>query len=169
MTVRAIFDRASVRQFTDDAVSDRQVEGMLRAAMAAPSACNQQPWEFYVVRDRETLERLAKATPYAAPTGRAACCIVPCMRTSGLTAPECAQQDMGACVENLLLAAADLGLGACWQAVYPSRDRVDNVRAALGAPDGLDPFCLVAVGVPATDPIPSGVKRYDETRVHRVG
>ncbi len=116
-----IFKRASVRRFTDDPMTDDEVRALLRAGMAAPSGGNQQPWEFYVVRDRATLQLLSEASPYAKPAAGAACAIVPCMRTEGLRFPEIAVQDMGACVENILLEAVDLGFGAVWMGIAPSR------------------------------------------------
>ena len=97
----AIFKRASVRRFTDDPMTDDEVRAVLRAGMAAPSGGNQQPWEFYVARDRATLQLLSEASPYAKPAAGAACAIVPCMRTEGLRFSEIAVQDMSACVENI--------------------------------------------------------------------
>ena len=146
-----IFERASVRAFTDAPVSDEQARLLLRAAMAAPSAGNQQPWEFYVVRDPQMLAKLAGCSPYAKPTAKAPCCIVPCLRTQGLRFPGCASQDMGACVENILLEATRLGLGAVWQAIYPDPE-----------------FCLIAIGTPASEVHAKGADRYDESRVRWV-
>lgn len=164
--VDAIFKRASVRKFTRDLVTDDEVRALLRAAMAAPSAGNQQPWEFYVARDRETLRRLSEATPYAKPAAEAACVITVCARTEGLRFPPCVPQDLGACVENLLLEAVDLGLGAVWMGVAPEPDRVAAVAEVLGTPEGLEPFAMVAIGFPELEPTPKGRDRFDETRIH---
>jgi nitroreductase len=160
-----IFERASVRAFTDAPVSDEQARLLLRAAMAAPSAGNQQPWEFYVVRDPQMLAKLAGCSPYAKPTAKAPCCIVPCLRTQGLRFPGCASQDMGACVENILLEATRLGLGAVWQAIYPEPERMQAAREVLGLGDGLEAFCLIAIGTPASEVHAKGADRYDESRV----
>ena len=162
----AIFKRVSVRKYTDEPVSDEQVRQLLRAGMAAPSASNQQPWEFYVVRDKGTLEQLSKVSPYTGMTKDAAVAIAPCIRVEQLKMDLMADQDMGACVENILLEAVELGLGAVWQGVYPIRPLINAVRAILDVPCRLDPFCLIAIGHPAVEPEPTGPGRYDEERIH---
>lgn len=166
--MEAIYKRASVRKFTDEAVTDDQVRALLRAAMAAPSAGNQQPWEFYVVRDRALLAALAQTSSYAKPAAGAACVIVPCSRTEGLRFAPCVPQDMGASVENLLLEAVEQGLGAVWMGVSPVPERMRAVADVLELPAGIEPFALVACGRPATPPTPKGEERYDESRVHWV-
>lgn len=164
--IEAIAKRASVRKFTDEPVTEDEVRTMLRAGMAAPSGGNQQPWEFYVVRDRATLERLAEVTPYAKPAASAPCVIVPCMRTEGLRFPELAVQDVSAAVENILLEAVELGLGAVWMGIAPHPEDMAAVSAIVDAPADLEPFALIACGHPAVEPAPKGADRYDESRVH---
>ena len=164
--VDAIFKRASVRSFTDEPVTDDEVRALLRAAMAAPSAGNQQPWEFYVVRDSETLGKLSQTTPYAKPAANAPCVIVACSRTQDLRFPPCVPQDMGATVENMLLEAVDLGLGAVWMGVAPEVDRVGAVVEVLNVPVGLEPFAMVACGHPETEPVAKGPDRFEESRIH---
>lgn len=166
--MEAIYKRASVRQFTDDPITDDQVRALLRAAMAAPSAGNQQPWEFYVVRDPAMRAALSETSPYAKPAAGAACVIVPCSRTEGLRFAPCVPQDMGAAVENLLLEAVDQGLGAVWMAITPSPERMQAVTDVLDLPAGIEPFALIACGRPAAPPTPRGGDRYDENRVHWV-
>ncbi|WP_080801414.1 nitroreductase family protein [Arabiibacter massiliensis] len=161
----AIFKRASVRRFTDEPVTDDEVRALLRAAMAAPSAGNQQPWEFYVVRDEATRVRLSEATPYAKPAAAAPCVIAACTHTAELHFPMCAPQDMSAAVENLLLEAVELGLGAVWLGVAPEPDRIAAVSKVLGLPEGVEPFALVACGRPAEEPAPKGRDRFDESRI----
>lgn len=164
--VEAIFKRASVRKYTKDFVTDDEVRALLRAAMAAPSAGNQQPWEFYVVRDAETLRKLSETTPYAKPAAGAPCVIAACARTEGLRFPQCVPQDMSAAVENLLLEAVDLGLGAVWMGVAPDADRVAAVAEVLDTPASLEPFAMVACGFPADETVPQGKGRFDESRIH---
>ncbi|MBP3893998.1 MAG: nitroreductase family protein [Atopobiaceae bacterium] len=161
----AIYQRASVRQYTNDPVTDDDVRAILRAAMAAPSAGNQQPWEFWVTRDEAKREELAAASKYATPCRRAPLVLTFCLRIEARF-PSMLQQDMGACVENALIEAADLGLGAVWMGIYPEADRMEAVRAALALPDGVEPFALVAVGHPADTPEPQGAARFDDTRIH---
>lgn len=166
-----VFARTSVRAYTDEAVTEEQVERLLRAAMAAPSAMNQEPWEFWVVEGKVQLEALASASPYAKPTAHAALAIVPCLKTEGLPCPDMAEQDMGAAIENILVEATELGLGAVWQGIYPMEERVCATAQALGIPDdaGLAPFAIVAVGHPAKPISPTGPGRFDPARVHRIG
>ncbi|MFR5091216.1 MAG: nitroreductase family protein [Adlercreutzia equolifaciens] len=89
-----------------------------------------------------------------------------CQRTEGLRAPQDASYDMSASVENILIEAANLGLGAVWLGIAPEKDRMAAVDVALGSPRGVTPFALIAVGHPEQKPEPKGPTRYDETRVH---
>lgn len=164
--MNAIYQRCSVRQFTEESVSIGDIEKLMRAAMAAPSAVNQQPWEFFIARDETTRMALAATSPYGAPAKKAPCVIVACARTEGLRAPQDAPLDMSAAVENILIEAAELGLGAVWLGIAPERERMEAVAVALGSPKGLEPFALIAVGHPEHKPEPKGPSRYDETRVH---
>ena len=165
----AIFTRASVRAYEPDPVTDEQVERLLRAAMAAPSACNQQPWEFYVVRVADLLAKLGDATPYTKPTAVAPCCIVACYRADSPRLPF-VEQDLAAATQNILLEAVDLGLGCCWQGIAPVEERIEIVREILGAPEVVRPFCLISVGRPAEGAAkPRGAERYNSDRVHWLG
>ena len=164
--IEAVFERASVRKFADEPVSDDDVRALLRAAMAAPSAGNQQPWEFYVVRDAETLRKLSETTPYAKAAAGAPCAIVPCARTQNLRFPSCVPQDMSAAIENLLLGAVDMGLGAVWMGIAPEVDRVAAVAEVLDVPVGLEPFAIIPCGFPVEHPEPRGKDRFDESRIH---
>ena len=73
--MKEIFERRSVRKYTGEQVSDELVDKLLRAAMRAPSASNTQPWEFVVVRQRDTLDTLSKAQPYAKMLQQAPCAV----------------------------------------------------------------------------------------------
>lgn len=160
-----IFERVSIRRFTDEPVSPRAQERLLRAAMAAPSARNQQPWEFYLITSPGKLRELASCSPYARCLAGAPLGVAVCSRTS-CTVPEYAQIDCSAATENLLLEAVSLGLGAVWLGVAPRRERMDAVRRALSVPEGLEPFALVACGHPAESRPQED--RFDEARVHVV-
>lgn len=165
-----ILQRVSIRNYSDEPVSDADVQRLLRAAMAAPSACNQQPWEFWVVRGSDRLFHLSLCSAFARPTRKAAVAIVACMKTSKdeIRVPEMAPQDMGACMENLLLEATQMGLGAVWQGIYPDPKRMDKVAKLLGIEDREDlvPFSIVALGHPAQHPTPTGPDRFDPSRIH---
>lgn len=161
--MKEIFHRTSVRRYTGAPVEPVQVEQMLRAAMAAPSACNQQPWEFYVTARRDTLNALSACSPYAQMLQTAPLGFVVCYRTA-CQVPAYAQIDCAAATENLLLMADALGLGAVWIGIAPQEERMAAVREAIDLPAHLSPFCLVACGHP--DGERRQQDRYDPARIH---
>lgn len=166
--MESILNRRSTRRFTEQPVEETQLEFLLRAAMQAPSAKNERPWEFLVVQNRETLLQLSQADPYAGAVKNATTAIVllcrmdACGETEGVTFW---QQDMSAAAENLLLAAQELGLGAVWLALAPVRSRMDYVQKLLHLPEGVVPFAMIPVGGPVQWKTPDN--RYDSSRVHR--
>jgi nitroreductase len=160
-----IFSRKSVRSYTDQPVSEEQVETLLRAAMAAPTGMNVQPWRFVVVRDQAVKDALAG--PRGGMIAQAPVVIVVCGETTMMRKPwgqpdaEAVEvpngnwtQDCSAAAENLLLAAEALGLGAVWTAGYTYEDRVNPAREALGLPANVTPLCIIPVGYPAGDDQP---------------
>ena len=144
-----IFARKSVRSYTDEAVSPEQVETLLKAAMAAPSGMNAQPWRFVVVREQATKDKLAVG--FNKMIAKAPVVIVVCGKTTGKTGGENHNwtADCAAATENLLLAAEALGLGAVWTACYPYDDRMNPTIEALELPADVKPYCIVPVGHPA--------------------
>ena len=163
----AIFKRVSIRKYEDKPVEKEKIDRILRAAMAAPSAGNQQPWEFYVVTDREVIKKLAECSPYSGCAANAPAVIVPCTRTDGLMFPEIAEIDMSITTENILLEIVEQGLGGVWLAVAPFKDRMEKVDAVLGIGNKLHAFALVSFGYPAENK--EQQDRYDESRVNFVG
>ena len=162
-----IFTRVSIRKYEDRPVEQEKVEKILRAAMAAPSAGNQQPWEFYVVTDKEKIKALSECSPYAGCAAGAPVVLVPSYRTEGLMFPGLAQIDLSIATENALLEITALDLGGVWLAVTPEQERVEKVAKVLGTPESLVPFALVPFGYPAEGKLQQD--RYDETRIHYVG
>lgn len=160
-----IFHRTSIRKYTDQSVEADKTERLLRAAMAAPSAGNQQPWEFYVVTDKCTLIALSECSPYAAPLRSAPLGIVVCCQTE-CRMPEYAQIDCSAAIENLLLEADFLDLGAVWLGIAPLQERMNAARSILNIPEHLYAFSFIACGYPAEEKLQQD--RYDEARVHYV-
>ena len=147
-----IMTRASVRSYTDKPISTDKVEKMLKAAMAAPTARNQQPWAFVVVDSREILDELAEALPHAKMAAQAPLAIVACgdltKSLSGI-AQEYWVQDVSAAIENLLLAAHAMELGAVWTGVYPIPERVNDVVQVLSLPEHIIPLAVIPIGYPA--------------------
>jgi len=161
----AIYGRRSIRRYAEDPVSDEQVETLMRAAMAAPSAGNQQSWRFIVVRDRAVLQQLAEATPYSTMLADASLGVVVAGDTRDERHPGYWVQDCSAAIQNLLVAAHAIGLGAVWIGVHPVADRVENVRKACAVPDGVVPMAMISVGHPAEEKPPG--ERYRPEFVHR--
>ena len=163
--MKEIFDRVSIRKYTNQPVEEEKLLAILRAAMAAPSAGNQQPWEFYVVRDRDKLEALSKVGPYAGCTKAATVAIVSVYREK-LWASAYAQIDMSIAMENLWLACGEQGLGGVWLGIAPIEERMKQVEGILGIPDGLRAFAIFPLGYPAESR--KQQDRFDETRIHFV-
>ncbi len=162
-----IMSRSSVRKYSDKPIEQHKIDKLLRAAMAAPSAGNKQPWAIVVVDDKEILARLAQALPYAKMTEGAALAMVVCGDLSkGFQGKESEYwiHDCSAMSENILLAAHAMGLGAVWTGVYPMDERVEAVKTELGLPENIIPLNVIPMGYPVEENIvkdkwnPSAVK-----------
>lgn len=162
----SIYHRTSIRKFKNRPVEKEKIMEILRAGMQAPSAGNQQPWEFYVVTDPEKIQALAKASPFAGCAAGAGTVIVPVYRTEELQFPEFAQIDLSIAQENMWLRTDELGLGGVWLGIAPLKERMDRVRAILHLPSSVEAFSLFPVGYPAEDG--RQADRFDESRVHFV-
>jgi len=164
--LEAIFSRRSCRAYTDLPVAPELVEQLLRAGMASPTACNQRPWHFVVVDDRQMLDRVSDVQGYAPMLKTAPLAIVICSDggQAALSAPFW-PQDCAAAAQNMLIAARALGLGAVWLGLYPDAARVAGLRELLGMPETMTPFCVISLGHPAKAPRP--IDRYEPDRVHR--
>lgn len=164
--LQAILTRRSIRAFGSQLLTEEQVEQLLSAAMSAPSAGNQQPWQFIIIRERVRLDELAEILPYGKMLHQAPLGIVVC----GDTRLEQYKKDYwmldcSAATQNILLAAHALGLGAVWIGVFPVAERVQRVSLACDLPGYIIPHCVVAVGYPAEEKAAS--KRYNPERIHR--
>lgn len=164
--MKNILERRSIRKYTNEAVSDDDLEKLLRAAMAAPSAGNQQSWEFVVIRDRNTLNTMTgfHSSGGYNMLGHAPLAIVVCGDLEKQLYEGYWIQDCAAATENILIAAQSLDLGAVWLGVHPREDRVLKIKKLLGLPDNVIPLSIISVGHPAEKKKPSN--RYDETRIH---
>ena len=162
--MNAIFTRTSTRQFEDREVPNGLIVKILRAAMAAPSAVNQQPWEFYVTADKEIIKKLSEVTPYASPAKNAPAVIVPCYRTNDLSAPSMAEIDMAMASENILLEAEELGLGAVMLGIAPVEARMKAVGEILKLPENFRAFTIIPVGWPKNKRVQED--RYEPSKIH---
>ena len=159
----AILSRRSIRKFTAREVSTDAVEYLLRAAMSAPSAGNQQPWHFVIIRDRVTLDRIPTIHQYAAMMKEAPVAILVCGDLELEKNEGFWMQDCSAATENILIAAESRGLGAVWVGIYP-RNNVDAFQQLFNLPGSVIPLSIVAVGWPGEKKSPSD--RYEKSRIH---
>lgn len=159
-----IFARKSVRSYTDEPVSPEQVETILKAAMAAPSGMNMQPWRFVVVTDQKVKDKLAVG--FNKMIAKAPVVIIVCGKTTNkLGAPNKNwTADCAASTENLLLAVEALGLGAVWTACYPYEDRMNPTVEALWLPENVSPYCIVPIGHPAGNDKPKD--KWNPENIH---
>ena len=155
VAINNIMTRTSIRQYTDETVSKADIETMLRAGMAAPTAVNRQPWHFVAVTDKAKLAELAGRR--GGMIRQAGVAIVVCGNMDkAMQGPGQAfwVQDCSAATENILLAANAIGLGAVWTGCYPMDDRVAEVSKTLKLPETIVPLCVIAIGHPAEQPAP---------------
>lgn len=147
--IENIMTRASVRSFTDQIVEEEKIEILLRAAMAAPTAMNKQPWHFVVVTDTSKLSEIAQ---YPSPLAIVVCGDI--NKTLPGHGKEFWITDASLASQNILLAAHAVGLGGVWTAVFPNPDRTQKVREALGLPENLLPLNTLIIGYPTETPQP---------------
>ena len=161
-----IHSRKSVRNFTGGSVGRSNLDKILRAGMAAPTAMNKQPWSFVVVTDRKILDALSAGLPSAKMLSKAGAAIIVC------TDPDLANGksrdfaviDASLAGENILLAVEALGLGAVWTAAYPDADRMTTVRTVLHIPPNIIPLNVIPIGIPTGEDKPKD--KYKKERVH---
>lgn len=162
-----ILTRKSVRQFTDEPVDKADVDAILRAAFAAPSAVNKQPWEMMVITERQLLDNIGSQLPNTRVSNNVQIAFVVCGDMNNRL-PEPIQdfwvQDCSAMTENLLLAAHALGLGAVWCGIYPDPVKVEKLQIILSLPQHIVPLCVVPVGHKAEDPEPKD--KWNENKIH---
>jgi nitroreductase len=151
--------RRSVRSFTGAPVAREKLVAALQAAMAAPSASNARPWHFLVITDPSRVKEVCAAHPYAKFGRAAGAVILPFGKKEGY---RWFDQDMAAATENLLVALANLGLGATWCGMPDELQQ--GVRAVITIPEDLYFFALIPVGVPSEDVSPR--TQYASERVH---
>jgi len=162
--MEAILERRSIRKYTSEPVSEDMIKELLKAAMAAPSAGNEQPWHFIIIRDRAILDRIPSVHPYSQMVKQAPLAILVCGDLDLAMHGEMWVQDCSAATENLLIAVQAKGLGAVWLGVYPREERIKGLRKLLNIPRHVAPFALVPIGYPGEKKPPS--KRYKKSRIH---
>ncbi len=163
-TLTAIFTRRSIRKYTSQPVSDETIMILLRAAMSAPSARNEQSWEFIIIKNKGSLQKFPSFHPFAGHITDAPVAIVVCGNTkleakTGLWALDCSNATM-----NILLAAHSMGLGAVWTTLYPYEDRMAGARKLLNLPDHIMPLAVIPIGLPGEKK--PREDRFNSSKIH---
>lgn len=163
--MKEIFSRRSIRKYEDKPVEQDKIDKMLRAAMFAPSAGNEKPWHFIVIKDRSTLNAITEFHPHTHMLKEAPMAILVCADISNVKYDGAFWvQDIAACVQNMLLEAESIGIGTCWCGVYPREELVENMKKLIELPEHIVPVSIVAAGYPAEQ---REVRdRYSASRVH---
>lgn len=161
-----LFGRRSIRLYRPGEIDEPTVRLLLEAAMAAPSAVAKDPWRFVVLRQRQTLRAVADALPNGQMIGGAAVGIIV---AGDLTAAHDQHlsfllQDCAAAIENLLLAASALGIGACWLGIHPREERIKAISQLLGLPPAVIPVAGIALGLPGEEKEPR--TRFNPAAIH---
>jgi len=165
-TFSVIYSRKSVKSFTGATVSTENLDKIIRAGMAAPTAVNKQPWSFVVVTDRKKLDALAAGLPNARGINTAGAVIIVCAEPekANLHSKDFAIIDASLASENILLATEALGLGGHWTASYPYEDKMKHVRTVLGIPADIIPLNVILIGVPTGEDKPKD--KYQKDKIH---
>ncbi len=145
----------------------QEVKALLEAGMYAPSARNEQPWHFVVVTERDLLNRLMNAHPYASMLAGAPLAVLVCGDTDLEKSKGYWPVDCSAATQNILLAAHDRGLGSVWLGVYPRDERMEAIRSIFSLPVNIQPFSLIALGYPAEEK--ETPDRFRPERIHHNG
>ena len=163
-----IFQRRSIRRYHEKPVEDEKLDQLLQAAMAAPSASNTRPWEFVVITNDEAIDRFREGLQYGKFYAPAAIVVCANPDLDTVKKPDSFDfwtQDCSAATENILLAAAGLGLGTCWLGIFPREQNIKLVREVAGLPETIIPLNVIYVGYPSKEK--EARTQYDPTRIHR--
>ena len=165
-TLEVIQSRKSVRHFTDTPVSPEDIDKILRAGMAAPSAVNMQPWSFLVFTNKTKMSAIAAKLPFDKFLASANVCISVCTEPKKAFYGIKELSIIDACLagENILLAIEALGLGGVWTGVYPDTNFIRIVREELEIPVDVIPLNIIAIGYPTGEDKPKD--KYKPERIH---
>lgn len=163
-TMNTILERRSIRKYMAKSISDEIIKDLLKAGMYAPSAGNQQPWDFIVVKNRASMIEITKVHPYSHMLKEAGAAIIVCGNLSKERFKDFWVQDCSAATQNILLAAHSQGLGGVWLGVYPDPNRTNDIKKIFNLPENVIPLSIISIGYPAESmSIPD---RYSEDNVH---
>lgn len=162
-----IFTRRSVRKYVDRKIEKEKLDRIIRAAMQAPSSGNEQPWEFLVIQDNETLKRISEASKYVQFAEKAGAVILVMSNDKYLKYDgDYWQQDLSAATQNILIQSVIEGLGGVWMGVAPDEEMMDYLTDLFELPDELTPFSLVSMGYAESEGANNYIDRFNASRVH---
>lgn len=162
--VHIIENRYSCRRFRKQTLTREQIRTVIKAGMQAPSARNEQPWEFIAVTRKDTLSKMAEASSHAGCLREAAAAVLVIADQKRAGDGAWWIQGISACIENMLLKAFEIGLGSVWLGMYPRKERVDHLRSIFQLPDDLIPVAVIPLGYPLK--AGEAQNRYKEDRIH---
>lgn len=176
-TIATIMQRKSVRSYTAEPIADSVMETLLRCAVAAPSGMDIRPWHIVVLTDKSQYDTIFAGNFNMEKFKQSSAVFIFCADTTVTRPPRenpdapaetkpnpIWRDDMGACVENFLIAVEAYGLGAVWTACYPFPNNMEPVRKALNLPGNIIPYAIVPVGTPAGGEQPKD--KWDTARIH---
>lgn len=162
-----IANRRSIRKYREDEIPDEYIMKLLKAAMQAPgSRMGAEPWEFLVIKDKETILKLSEVSPNTKLLEGASLAIVLLANLEKAHYKLLWQQDMSAAATTLLLEASNLGLGAVWLGIAPREERMEKIREIFNLPEEIKPFNIISIGYPEEGLENKFVDKFDEKRVH---
>ena len=162
--MNSLFNRCSIRRFTNEPLTEEQINLLMKAAFSAPSAKNAQPWEFILVTDPRKLHELSDLSPYAKPISGSALGIIVCANLNRNEMIDFCEQDCAAATQNILLEATELGLGGVWLGMYPAPGRSERLKVVFNLPDKIVPLWMLAIGHP--DEQTSVKDKWNDAYIH---
>ncbi len=159
-----ILTRRSIRNYQNIEISRDLILELIKAAVSAPSAGNQQPWHFIVIDNKKILEKIPDFHPNAKMLKNANKAILVCGDLEKEKYKGYWVLDCSAATQNILLAANTKGLGSCWLGVYPREDRIKNIKKMLNIPEKIIPFSIISLGF--SDEKGKKLNREVKERVH---
>ena len=159
-----LITRRSVRKYTGEKISEEDINTIINAGMYAPSARNTRPWHFIVIDDKSAFEKIMAFHPAAAMLSQASHAIAVCGDEELQNGPGYYVMDCSAALENMLLAAHALGVGAVWVGIHPKPDRIEALSALLELPAHVKPVALISLGVPSENE-ESVCQRYEPEKI----
>ena len=160
----ALLKRRSIRKYLDKEISDKNINKLLEAAMAAPSAINSQPWEFYVIKDKKVQGKIKGIAPFYNYNSSLLIVVAGNTKRFIKLMKDFWIEDCAAAVENILVEATNLGLGTCWCGVYPIKSRMNKISKVLSLDKNIIPYALIHVGYPKESKEPR--TQSDKKKIH---